>query len=53
MLWLCMLLILGQGTIPEDAVEQWGRPTLWLASLYALMFGSETWLRMRGRMPQQ
>ena len=52
MLWLCMLLILGQGTIPEDAVEQWGRPTLWLASLYALMFGSETWLRMRGRMPQ-
>lgn len=53
MLWLCMLLILGQGTIPEDAVEQWGRPTLWLASLYALMFGSETWLRMRGRMPKQ
>ena len=53
MLWLCMLLILGQGTIPGDAVEQWGRPTLWLASLYALMFGSETWLRMRGRMPQQ
>lgn len=53
MLWLCMLLILGQGTIPEDAMEQWGRPTLWLASLYALMFGSETWLRMRGRMPRQ
>ena len=53
MLWLCMLLILGQGTIPADTAEQWGRPTLWLASLYALMFGSETWLRMRGRMPQQ
>lgn len=52
MLWLCMLLILEQGTIPADTADQWGRPTLWLASLYALMFGSETWLRMRGRMPQ-
>ena len=52
MLWLCMLLILGQGTIPAETADQWGRPTLWLASLYALMFGSETWLRMRGRMPQ-
>jgi len=29
------------------------RPTLWIASLYALMFGSETWLRIRGRMPTE
>ena len=42
--WLCILLI--------DAPDgYWGRPTLWLASLYALTFGAETWLRLRGRMP--
>ena len=27
----------------------WGRPTLWLASVYGLMFCSEAWLRLRGR----
>ena len=25
---------------------------LWLTSLYALMWGSEGWLRMRGRLPE-
>lgn len=43
--WLCVVLIHN----PED---NWARPTLWLASLYALTFGSETWLRLRGRMPE-
>ena len=53
MAWLCNLLVLG--SVDSGAFlgvfEQLGRPTLWLASLYALMFGSETWLRLRGRMP--
>lgn len=42
--WLCVLLV-------YEPVGFWDRPTLWLASLYALTFGSETWLRLRGRMP--
>ena len=42
--WLCILLI-------DDPNGFWARPTLWLASLYALTFGAETWLRLRGRMP--
>ena len=42
--WLCILLI-------DDPSGFWARPTLWLASLYALTFGAETWLRLRGRMP--
>ena len=50
--WLCVLLAFGQGVGPEEfAIDEWGRPTLWLAAMYALMFGSESWLRMRGRMP--
>ena len=44
--WLCVLLI-------EDPSGNWARPTLWLASLYGLTFGAETWLRMRGRMPEE
>ena len=51
LVWLCMLLILYEGLIPIEDGEGWSRPTLWLASMYALMFGSETWLRMRGKMP--
>ena len=51
LVWLCMLLILYEGLIPIENGESWSRPTLWLASMYALMFGSETWLRMRGKMP--
>jgi DNA helicase HerA-like ATPase len=43
--WLCVLLI-------DSPVGYWARPTLWLASLYALTFGAETWLRLRGRMPE-
>jgi hypothetical protein len=51
--WLCVLLAFGQGIGPETLmIEEWGRPTLWLAAMYALMFGSESWLRMRGRMPE-
>ncbi|MDP6870433.1 MAG: ATP-binding protein [Candidatus Poseidoniaceae archaeon] len=43
--WLCVLLI-------HEPSGYWNRPTLWLASLYALTFGSETWLRLRGRLPE-
>ncbi len=42
--WFCILLY-------DDPSGFWARPTLWLASLYALTFGSETWLRLRGKMP--
>jgi len=42
--WFCILLY-------DDPSGIWARPTLWLASLYALTFGSETWLRLRGKMP--
>ena len=42
--WLCILLF-------NDPSGFWTRPTLWLASLYALTFGSETWLRIRGKFP--
>jgi hypothetical protein len=55
MLWLCVLLIIGDYDLPNnyDSIVIQSRPTLWLASLYALMFGSETWLRIRGRMPTE
>ena len=54
LVWLCVLLAFGQGVMPETmTAEDWGRPTLWLAAMYALMFGSESWLRMRGKMPTQ
>ena len=43
--WLCILLI-------DEPAGYWARPTLWLASLYALTFGAESWLRLRGRMPE-
>ena len=42
--WLCILLF-------DHPSGFWTRPTLWLASLYALTFGSETWLRIRGKFP--
>ena len=55
MLWLCVLLIIGDDDFSSnyDSIVIQSRPTLWLASLYALMFGSETWLRIRGRMPTE
>lgn len=43
--WLCILLV-------DNPIGYWARPTLWLASLYALTFGAETWLRLRGKMPE-
>jgi hypothetical protein len=53
MLWLCILLVIGDNDLlgKYDSMAIQSRPTLWIASLYALMFGSETWLRLRGRMP--
>ena len=48
--WLATLLAVEAG-----ALGGWDgfnlRPTLWLASVYALMFCSEGWLRVRGRLP--
>lgn len=43
--WLCAIMI-------DDSADYTDRITLWIASLYALTFGSETWLRLRGRMPE-
>jgi len=53
LVWLCSLLALSEGVLPNASgmSSQWGRPTLWLASLYGLIVISELWLRMRGRMP--
>ena len=53
--WLCSLLMLTEGVLPNSATitSNWGRPTLWLASLYGLIVISELWLRMRGRMPAE
>ena len=53
LVWLCIILALSNGLLPYDSAldSDWGRPTLWLASMYGLMFVSEAWLRMRGRMP--
>jgi len=30
----------------------WDHGVLWIVSIYALMWLSEGWLRMRGRMPE-
>ena len=53
--WLCAILIYSDGILPGCSTwdSSWGRPTLWLASMYGLMFFSEIWLRIRGRMPSE
>ena len=52
LLWLCVLLALQtDADLVSNEVVTSGRPTLWLASIYALMFMSESWLRLRGRWP--
>ena len=52
LVWLCCLLAFQSGVLPDDSsMGAWGRPTLWLASVYGLMFCSEAWLRLRGRWP--
>lgn len=52
LVWLCCLLAFQSGVLPDDSsLATWGRPTLWLASVYGLMFCSEAWLRLRGRWP--
>ncbi|MEK9731555.1 MAG: ATP-binding protein [Candidatus Poseidoniales archaeon] len=50
--WLCVLLLMQSDpdVITNELITS-GRPTLWLASIYALMFLSESWLRLRGRWP--
>jgi hypothetical protein len=50
--WLCVLLLMQSDpdVIANELITS-GRPTLWLASIYALMFLSESWLRLRGRWP--
>ncbi len=53
--WLASLLMLSEGVLPDTTslASSWGRPTLWLASMYGLIVISELWLRMRGRMPNE
>ena len=53
--WLASLLMLSEGVLPDSTsfASSWGRPTLWLASMYGLIVISELWLRMRGRMPRE
>ena len=55
LVWLCILLTLSEGVLPESTSisSTWGRPTLWLTSLYGLIVVSELWLRIRGRMPAE
>jgi hypothetical protein len=54
LVWLCCLLAFQSGVLPDDSsLATWGRPTLWLASVYGLMFCSEAWLRLRGRWPSE
>ena len=54
LVWLCVLLSFNGGVLPDgSSLATWGRPTLWLASIYGLMFCSESWLRLRGRMPAE
>jgi len=54
LVWLCALLSFNSGVLPDgSSLATWGRPTLWLASIYGLMFCSESWLRLRGRMPAE
>ncbi|MDP6639645.1 MAG: DUF853 family protein [Candidatus Poseidoniaceae archaeon] len=40
------------GAPSMDGMGAFTRPTLWIASIYALLFSSETWLRLRGRLPK-
>jgi len=54
LVWLCCLLAFQNGILPDgSSLSTWGRPTLWLASVYGLMFCSEAWLRLRGRLPSE
>ncbi|MDA0715381.1 MAG: ATP-binding protein [archaeon] len=50
--WLCVLLLIQSDpeVIANELIKS-GRPTLWIASIYALIFLSESWLRLRGRWP--
>ncbi|MCH1410463.1 MAG: hypothetical protein L7U48_00070, partial [Candidatus Poseidoniaceae archaeon] len=52
----CLLLIalpsMSEGTGLPGPDSAWMHLVLWLTSLYALMWGSEGWLRMRGRLPE-
>jgi hypothetical protein len=43
--WLAYIMMYN----PEGILA---RATLWIASFYALLFCSETWLRLRGKMPE-
>ena len=45
LVWLCILLTLSSGLLPETSTisSNWGRPTLCLTSLYGLIVFSELW----------
>ncbi|PXY73904.1 MAG: hypothetical protein CXX80_08030 [Methanobacteriota archaeon] len=40
------------GSISVSKLEIFQRPVLWLGSIYLLLFASETWLRVRGKLPK-
>ena len=51
------ILLASQGAVTTSLANVGGveivlRPALWLGSVYALLFVSETWLRFRGKMPK-
>ena len=49
---ILILLFTPDSAIQIDAVSNaYSHVTLWIISIYALMFASETWLRIRGKMP--
>ena len=49
---ILILLFIPDNAIQIDAISNaYSHVTLWIISIYALMFASETWLRIRGKMP--
>ena len=49
---ILILLFIPDSAIQIDAISNaYSHVTLWIISIYALMFASETWLRIRGKMP--
>ena len=47
---ILILLFIPDSAIQIDAIKRFSHVTLWIISIYALMF-DETWLRIRGKMP--
>ena len=48
---LIVLFIPGDGVLSGALSGSFSHISIWIISIYALMFASETWLRVRGKMP--